>query len=937
MKNRDDADYQRNTFAELHDRQKEAYAQQQDRLDFWNHGHLSHHSAPRLRYFESLSDPSLGVFCADARTRARRAYLSGTRAWHHHYSIDIADVTIDLKGRSVFIRILPADNFVFEFVTSAKPIVDLIVIDRSTAIGQYKACVVNVNVAAQHAGITIKSRIVNQRRQSDGENFSAIGRPQQVDLISESILYPFGKKAFNRWRYPRAVLESFAASNGHVGVHHRDTQVGENPLTTATGVVFPMPNPGPSKQHSIRDTGVDQPFGDNTATDQVRQAYITGVADFPRASAIQLATSALHGDREFGISVDAFGVFNIFPMEAIGSQPQISPGDQNVIETYIQRVTPAIPAWCYKATTKQSTWFTGPSPSTATYEQSLIDDPEFDWRFNSVGSKATTIAYERSDFTFDAAYWAVDASGTPLDSTMFDSVRDVMGVTGRVGADAMQPAYHPTRRFVAPGILEATVEITITGPELEDYIAAVNVATIRQPSTSPYCPMVVGYPWHDFLNADGTTLVAKDTLMAFDIERWGTGGSPPYAAQILDILVFRKVIGEVNIKNWRAMPLLAVDMTTLSFVTLVQELKYDRMATFPNKSGFGGGTTAVNMFDFSFGACVVHSMEIKEYLFPNTLPVEVQLRLVDSFSTMSGYAYKDTLPGTWTFSPLNQPLDGWIDGDINLMRRWWGYFVGYKTFVAFPATYQATFDKVFGLWGQEFGDDIHMLYCDNPRWGWSGYQSALCSHMYIEPLTTFYAHPNGTYAFYNDSWIYNLNGQPLMAGAAAPADVLPSFDTDGFEHVVFDSVHFEIRTPRGRFTKASSFTELYNKAVRAGKAAETLEDGIEELQASDVRATFAKEVFTYPDPPIAGMQWLKLVATLNGATWRFEEPGVQGGTYYGGVVLPKTAGMVGINFLNERWQPDPTTPGSGVPPYVQTSVHAYFYRFANPTVISKLR
>ena len=935
------SDVNREGFVNLNERQKVEYWNMKDRTDTWSLGTETSTSQRKIRYYVTLSDATLGVYVPKAKATARAEFLKGFRTWYHHYTIDIVEVSIRIFGRNIHIDISPVDNFDFEFVTSAKPIKNGTMTDRGASLQLYLACVVRVAVKGQNNQIGTTSRIVEWRRQEAGENFSAVNRPQQTELITESVLYPYGKKVFSRWRFPRTVLESYCPAHSHNGVHYRDTQVGENPLTTALGPVYPLPNPGPTSQHSVRDISWDMPWADNTALDPVRWVDLKGTTDdFPRNSSIQTVTSTTHGTREFAVSVDSFGVFRIFPTAAIKAQDPLDVAAQDVDELYVQRVTPSFPGWVYQATTRQIVTFPTSDVDTDTLQKSLIDNPELDWRFNSVGTKAAVIAYEREAIAFDSTYYGTNQGANPLTQAQFDSVRDVMGVIGRIGADAIQPTYSTQRYLVAPGVFEASIDIVLTGDNLENYTATVDITETRRPTTSVYCPMVVGYPWQDILDpVTKAVKVAKDTLVSFDIERWGNKGAAPYYNKITDILALRRLDTEAVIQTWRAMPMLAVDMTTLSFVVLVQELKTDRTAVFPSKISYpGGGTITLKMADFSFAACIVHSLTIKEYLFPDTLPLDTQLRLVDSFSLLSGYEYKATLSGTWVYSPLANADDGWGNSDIANVRDVWGNSVGYKTYTAPGANYSITRDTIFGLWGQELGDDIHMMYLTNPKWGWNCYQSALCSNMYIDPRMLFYAHPNGTYAFYNDSWIYNPNGQPIgetVGGTFFGADCLSVFDASALEHVIFDRVHFELRTPLGTATKKHSFFDLYNKAVQAGMNNKKLENkGIDPMLTTDLRATFTKEEYEIPSGPYIGVKWLLLTMNLNGGIWRFEEPGVSGGAYYN-ITIPKICGMVGVNLGNERWQPDPGQ--AFQPPYVANSSHDYFYRFANPLVLSALR
>jgi hypothetical protein len=941
---RQKANYNREGFVALNERQKVEYWNMQDRTDTWSLGTETGTSQRKIRYYITISDPNLGIYIPKAKATARAVFLKGFRTWYHTYTVDVVQVTIRIFGRQIHIDIAPNDNFEFEFRSSCHPIIDQTELFYGSPLDVYKTAIVRVSVRGSGGKINTAARIVNWRRQEVGvDNFTAIKRGQQIDMITEPMLYPFGTKILARWRYPRTVTESWAPGFAHCGVHYRDTQVGENLNTTALGPVYPLPNPGPTAQHGQRDVDWDHSWAQNHALDpqQGCDLKLVNVDDFPRCSSVQKVSHPIYGEREYGISVDAYGMFRVFAISEIQPQNPANEGAQDIDDAYVRRITPTYPAWCFLATVRQQSCCYPGMPNDALLEN-LIDNPELDWRFNSVGTRAAVIVYEREAIAFDSTYFGTDMSGTPLTSTMFNNVRDTMGVVGRIGGDAPLPAYNPTRYFMAPGILEAEIVITIDGDLPQNFEVVVNLTTKRRPTNGVYCPMVVGYPWHDVTNDDKekSVFLQKDVLCSMDIERWGNGGVPPYRDKIQDILVLRRVDTEVAVKTWKAMPLLSCDMTTLSFVALVQELKTDREQTFPSKTDYpGGGNITLKMADFSFGACIVIGTKIKEYLYPETLALDVRLRLEASFGGMSGYEYLATLPGTWTYSTLDDADDGWGDTDVDNVRDWWAYYVGYRaTYVGQGPNYIATRDKLFGHWGQEFGDDIHMMYVTNPKWKWSGYASAGCSYNYIDTGgNTFYAHPNGTYCYYDDKWIYNKQGQPIgetVGGTFFAANSLDSFDPLLLEHVIFDRIHFEIRTPLKTLAKKYSFLELYNKAVGTGQKSKKLPENtdIHPIERWHQQATFTKETLS-PDPPLDDITWLNLTMTLNGGIWRFLEPGVSGGVYHN-VTMTKICGMVGVSLLNERWQPDPGQ--AYEPPFTVMNNHQYFYKFCDPQVLSAL-
>jgi hypothetical protein len=216
--------------------------------------------------------------------------------------------------------------------------------------------------------------------------------------------------------------------------------------------------------------------------------------------------------------------------------------------------------------------------------------------------------------------------------------------------------------------------------------------------------------------------------------------------------------------------------------------------------------------------------------------------------------------------------------------------------------------------------------------------------MWMNPKNTFYAHPNGTWAFYADQFIY-MNMPIMMAnetveGTAIQANTLTSWDAAKIEHVIFDKVHFELRSKtRTLGHKDTSFVKMYNNAVKSAKELEKLQDlTIQPIPLADAEgkpsalfATFKKEEFDLAPYGVPGMKVLNLAATWYGQTYKYMEFGVQGGTYYN-VLIAVFGGVVGLNFDYSTWVDKNSVEVTPV-----DDATTFHLRFCDPIVLSNLR
>ena len=894
-KRREEADRVRESYHTNTQRIRKNFSELRDQNDFLPAGPGAPSTLGRMSFYLSLTDISLGPYVNLAYQKARDAYAQGKRHWTNHFTSGVADISIQLLGRKCFVKITSVDSFYCEFATSGFPAHFGAVSGLTT--NAYDGFVVGVDVSVKNGATRAVSHLNTYqgkiaRSQTSEEFESKNKRAAQVQLICEPVQYPQGTYQFNRWTYPVALMQTYAPGNPHTGYPTRGSLRGAN-----RDVAMIQQNPGPLGHFMYRDIGFDVPYADAHGTDDVRYAYIRGSADWPRAQGLQQVDSA-YGKREYAIYVDASNNFMVFPTDQIDPLG-IPTNTQNVDETYVRRVTPTLPAWCYVPPEPWITYY-GVPPNPGFITSALIDGPELHWHFNHLGTKACTIAIERSEYNYDTAFWATGASGTPFTLTDFNLVRDDMGVGSRNNT-AAGIGYNDQRYFTAPGMLEATVTITITGPDPEDFTASVAVTEIQRPNVACPCSILCGYVWYDIYADDHKTkIVSAGDFLSLDIEGWhnSTNASDHTAAQV--IMVLRDVRASKEVLTWIGMPVLAADFTTCSFVFKAQELEFAAIRNFPKKTGLTG-TIDTEMFKYSFGAAVFSQGKFAELMFPDTLPGDKRAAL-EAIVALDGRQYMNDLivaDGTWAKIPLYNPQDGWSDTDINGVRHHYANLWGFTTGGAadLPSFADTNF-LMFTQWRPDVGEPAHLLYCDNPRWGWHYYASALASYMHMQQADTFWTHPNGTWCYFSNFQIYNPNDVVNGRGSTNnEANSLDSFDVSQLEHVVFDRVHFELQANNKRIGKHdTTFVDLYNKAIRTAINSGKAPAGASEILPAGLRATFTKGVTTLTGA-WAGTTYLTLGASWDGASYTFDETAVQGGTY-NGTPLPQQGSMVGFGFAS---------------------------------------
>lgn len=679
----DNAERVRREYMDLHDRQAAEFEYAQDQSDeviprepavrppaFRN--------TSRLLVYVSCTDPDLYIFADGAKGKARQAYQQGQRNWSHEYTIDIVNVKITLRNRLVLITIVPIDEFEFEFACTANPIKEDIIVGGSGAFSfeRYNGVMVGSHVSVEQNAMHVSSEIRGHKRTPNGADTSIIGRAYMVSMFNEPVAYRNPVKRFGRTRYPDTLMESFAPGHPHTGVHLRS--VGLKPGAGDSEQRQPL------AQHELRDIDFDVPFETNHNLDKIQDTYIQINADWPRACGVQMVKSALHGTREFAIYVDAFNQFHIFPTAAIEPPDPANPYAQNVNSTFVTRVVPVLPAWCYKQAVKVSDYWA----STPDNGKADVDFPEPDWQFHPEGTRAASIFYERLPYVYDTAKFTTGDGLTapnPFTQAEFDTFAAGLGVQGRHQV-TFASGYNEARYFVAPGVIEVTVNIELTGDLLDSYTATLDVREVRRPTTTPYCSLYVGYVWYD---VPFGAKVTKDTLgnitkdervgkigqfVSFDMERW-TSGTVISNARTYRMLSIKDLDTGAELFTCPAGPILGIDIKSLSFAMQVWNAQLTTRIM-PRKFNDPAptNTVAADWRTFQFGVWCVVGTTPKEILWPNTLPIAERQFAADlGFMQWTPTKSRDLINSllhddpTWHLVPLNDSTD-WSTGNWGAYR-----------------------------------------------------------------------------------------------------------------------------------------------------------------------------------------------------------------------------------------------------------------------------
>jgi hypothetical protein len=770
-----------------------------------------------------------------------------------------------IEGHSIHVKQLPPFHYVyiiavsteeayFEFQTSGLP-VEFWTFDQGGITGDaYKVGVVGVNI---RDGVATAQLLGGERVGYPGAiEVSRIKRQNQVILLDEPVHY-YSATANNTTLqiYPRMLYDAWAPLHPHTGLHFRSYHNFYQIITVATFL-------GSNSSHFARDIGYDVPWSQNTSFLPTRAAGLDDPVDWPRKTGLQYVQSAQYGDREFAIYIDAYDQVSVFPTSEIG--PEVVAGGvltQNVDPIYVKTARVTFPSWVFKKTQTFKSWYAAHSAGDAFEATGLHEFPEYDWRIHPDGTKMCTVVYEREPAVFNEDYFSPFATdiGTQgpgtfwPDPTSFDVMNAyTMGVNS-LGSGAQTPGSQ--FYMSAPGLVEVEIVITITGSNPESYTLSLNCTEIRRPTTSTYCTFLAGYAWYDM------TGVTRGDMCVMDIECYGRDSdgiaANLYSLKNLTAATELKTFGGTSAFTSGALfsgipSVLAYNFETLSFV-----FKY-RNIVYSTDSGY-------SKRDIHFGVSVYTFNTYRHTFFPTTMPGAQQTAILNKVDVDMRAAMTGEL-GSLTLMPLND-LSDWSDDKMARLRYWYcrksskagaQYYgaysgnptpfgnpdianIGYKYWKEGADEFSAPTTAMLNWFQKTVRHGILQPYIlfdlETPRPGWWQHMGHIIERCEINPHTTFFVHPNGTWAFFNQSLIYNGNGIHII-NIGSPGLGYTELDVTKLEHCIFDKVHFNVPGPKTTTVIDTSFRELYNEAIVNGTNNETLTDASQQIAIVDMKTTF---------------------------------------------------------------------------------------------------
>lgn len=494
---------------------------------------------------ERVWDSSLSSIAKMHLGRLNTLYDQGIKFYHHWDFQKYYTAELRIFNDDISIQLFPADSFYFEFFTTGNPVVTGMV--GSPPVSSAKAACVGVNVALQMNAMTVTPQINTGERNYDGTKISQVGRPYQVQLINEPVKFvpstpPTG--VFGRQKYPQVLYESYAPMHSHTGIYTNSLTVGwsfpgsydhicqdwpnlESGFGTyqhklsPVGISFSPVQLGfelntsleglaPLNSWNLRDIGFDIPFMYGYSASQVEIAYLngptngaSGTYDWPRKNGLIVVNDPLWGTRTFALCIDAFSQFSVFPISEGEIGPTTGTGIQNVQNSLVKSQGPMLPGWCYQMSQTFMTFYPGSGDPTGNQHF-----PEISWSVHPSGLRACAVVTQQVTPTFDTSY-INSSSGTTFNSSF---TQQQCGVESRDGYPSGPTG---TRYQYGTGLVEVTLTVTLTGVDPGDYTFDATVATLRQPTTSKYCPLLAGYSYIDIQD----TCSAGD-LIVVDVERW---------------------------------------------------------------------------------------------------------------------------------------------------------------------------------------------------------------------------------------------------------------------------------------------------------------------------------------------------------------------------------------------------------------------------------
>lgn len=910
-----------------------------------------------------------GVYLPFALSRLRALEAQDPNGIFEQTFIPEPGITVQVRQMPPFqyINIDATGESYFEFHSTGFPVVTEEGSQGAITFTQYDGVVVGTPLRGDGAGgLSLAPVIRGGKRSTDsGLTESKVGRQSQVQLINEPAMYPFPVGRGTGRRYPLNLYQSWAPGHAHTG------PIGFRAATMQAGYRF-MEDPGHWDAYAIRDIGYDVPFELGEKAQRDRRAYVQGDTDWPRASGMQKVSSALWGKRTFALMIDASGNFAVFPLASIGDRDGI---EQNVDENAVQRLPVPLPEWAFTTNGR----FKDSSDTVA----DTVDKPELQWQFNHLGTKAVAIVYQRKPYEYDDAYWAEHASDTPLSVNVFNWIVRGMGYQARHSAFFQDGYNPQTYFFAPGIVeVDVDIELTGPNPrDFSASVHLREIRTPE--SMTRWAIAVGYNWFDVLDDDGTVRVAAGDMVAIDIERWGGSNSGGVIAYSFALLYSVRKVATDEELycgPIGRSQPLHAIDLRTLSWVQRRWTV-IENETEYPFAYRDSGTTSTMTHFHDDFALAVFVKLKFKDLLtretpYPEGAIDDLRTRLETQDMRAIINAARDTTLG-WSL-PLqyvtpNTPYDGgWSDPAMEWIRHKWAFHTygealspqpsipflyydpddgdplaeadrRYNTApsnnfkdvppedvgLTEPVDSNERIEQIYSLWhgshDQILGltsyipDNLHLLICPAPKWGWNAYMSTVQDITYFSPYLTFYAHPSGTWALWWNGCIYNGEGWPEQGeysdGFDANTNTLDDFVGDQFEHIIFDRIHFEI----GTAIKDTTFLELHNTAV--GKLEDT---DLRAMTLADLRATFSKGTIVDED---TAASVLEIVMDWQGTRWyRPERLYNQAPS---GVIAGPPYGLARFLNLHQLWFTEPGYSGD-----VRTPISAVLHpRFANPTLL----
>jgi hypothetical protein len=761
-----------------------------------------------------LVDPGGGKFLpfAESQLSTLRRVLGGAD-FARVLKVDGYTISIRRSGGEEFITILDAPQ-VFEFYTSGVPVTTYDVTQGAFTFKSYDVGVVSAKVQGERP----KARFVGNTKLSLAPNKPGaetydrhgwqvqLGQTPHVDVVEVGK----GKRRFE-YTISHVNLPTTGHTFAHVLTPFWSGYEGHAMDWTSTTAPAPLP-----WSFATRDVGYDvlnwRMPGDSP--EKIDKALAPS-SDWPRFWGIQEVKK--DGTAfQYGVYVDASGSWYAFPLGAMG-EVSLDVGSApvpNLLATNHKKVTPTYPAWVWR----------GDSATTKLKDQGAdhiaigAKNPEFRWEFNHLGTRACTVAYARADFgAFETGwYTALYPSGpAPMTLGEYESYCQYNNPwpvpTGMAPfAGGFGNAYEGlglARHFAGPGVIEATLTITkLEGADPEDFDFTVVIGSIVNPTSDvANLPLAAGYLWHKVEGANA----APGDMLVLEVEVHsdvGGEGEEHFLSKALRVrnasttgAVFSNMRGWVRGLDFRT---LSFHMQGLMTTTNGPSRTVARGSYFPGETvpaWYEGEYTDTFITARPYNYVVVKG-KLEKVLVPPDIPAElaalaaaIQARTTDDMVNVP-YSVPDTAVKITTSTRWTPAA----------MRAEWA-----PSSTTNPLRTKAT------MW---FGEGVNfaLVWAAAPN-GLDGYPAGWLmavreSLNYLRlPMvdSTFYVHPNGSWAVFDTNTFYNTLGVPKpdsTVGRWCNTGTLLS--ASQFKWFAVDVVCIK----RGKKKVETTFVELYNQA-----------------------------------------------------------------------------------------------------------------------------